>query len=172
MNKVANGFWSGIIASGPMTLAMYATQAHLPLEQQNPLPPSILADDVSEKAGFGKALEHNGRSNFMMLSHFGYGGACGGLYGALMSDEEEGAALNEGSAVLKGAAFGLAVWALSYAGWIPAFGFEPKVHHITPKRNLMMAASHLIWGASLGYSAEVMKKRGYIVDGRQREKML
>jgi hypothetical protein len=52
--------------------------------------------------------------------------------------------------VLAGAGFGVAVWAGSYLGWLPAAGIlSPATEH-PPRRNALMIASHVVWGATAG----------------------
>jgi uncharacterized membrane protein YagU involved in acid resistance len=56
---------------------------------------------------------------------------------------------------LKGALTGLAVWAGSYLGWLPAAGIlRPATRHPW-RRNLLMIIAHVIWGVTLG---EVVRK--------------
>jgi len=48
-----------------------------------------------------------------------------------------------------GAGYGVAVWALSYLGWIPALNvLKPATQH-PPRRDLLMIAAHLVWGTAL-----------------------
>ena len=45
---------------------------------------------------------------------------------------------------------GEAVYAVSYAGWVPALGALPPADRDRPSRQLVMAAAHLVYGAVLG----------------------
>jgi hypothetical protein len=47
-------------------------------------------------------------------------------------------------------AFGVAVWLLSYMGWLPAIGLFGPATRDTQGRSALMVAAHLVWGAALG----------------------
>jgi hypothetical protein len=47
-------------------------------------------------------------------------------------------------------AVGEAVYAVSYAGWVPAFGALPAADRDRRPRQLAMATAHLVYGAVLG----------------------
>lgn len=53
-------------------------------------------------------------------------------------------------AVAQGVAFGLAVWAASYQGWIPALGILPPADDDRPGRRRAMVAAHIVYGTVLG----------------------
>lgn len=56
--------------------------------------------------------------------------------------------LGYGAAV--GALYGLGVWAVSYAGWIPKLGLMPPPKRDRPGRQGAMVLAHLVYGATLG----------------------
>ncbi|HWS53323.1 MAG TPA: DUF1440 domain-containing protein, partial [Pyrinomonadaceae bacterium] len=88
-------------------------------------------------------------------SHFGYGAACGALYGALAAERDV-------PPLAAGVGFGLAVWAGSYLGWLPAAGIiSPATEH-PPRRNALMIAAHVVWGATTGLVVAGLS------DGRER----
>ncbi len=61
---------------------------------------------------------------------------------------------------LAGAGFGLAVWAGSYLGWLPAAGIlRPATEH-PPRRVALMIAAHLVWGASAGLALGALSGAG------------
>ena len=56
---------------------------------------------------------------------------------------------------LIGLTAGVAIWAGSYLGWLPAMGIlSPATRHPW-RRNLLMIVAHIIWGVTLG---EVTRK--------------
>lgn len=78
------------------------------------------------------------------LAHLAYGAGVGAAYGAV-------AALRPGLAgTAGGVATGLAVWAGSYLGWLPAAGLHPAPARDRPGRPAAMVASHVAFGAALG----------------------
>lgn len=78
-----------------------------------------------------------------IASHFGYGA----LFGAVYAMYEHHLPM---PASLKGAASGVALWAGSYLGWLPAMGILPPATRHPWRRNLMMIMAHVIWGVTLG----------------------
>lgn len=75
------------------------------------------------------------------LAHLGFGALTGILFGALP--------LRQRRAPLAGAAFGLGVWALSYAGWIPRLALMRPPSRDRPGRPTAMAAAHVVYGMTM-----------------------
>jgi hypothetical protein len=53
-----------------------------------------------------------------------------------------------------GIAFGLAVWAASYLGWIPGLGILAAASEHPPRRNGVMIFAHVVWGTVLGLATD------------------
>ncbi|HEX8720699.1 MAG TPA: DUF6789 family protein [Pyrinomonadaceae bacterium] len=148
MNRVLLGALAGLAATAPMTLAMKLMHEQLPREERYPLPPRQVTEGVAEKAGVEQHLDEETREAATWVSHFAYGTACGALYGALSGERADG------RAALAGVGFGLAVWAGSYLGWLPAAGIiSPATEH-PARRNALMMAAHVVWGATTGVVLE------------------
>ena len=142
MNRILFGALAGLAATAPMTLAMKLMHEQLPREEQYPLPPRQVTEGIAEKAGVNEHLGEEEREAATWVSHFAYGAACGALYGALSGER-----LDE-RPLLAGAGFGVVVWAGSYLGWLPAAGIlSPATEH-PARRNALMIAAHLVWGAT------------------------
>jgi hypothetical protein len=60
------------------------------------------------------------------------------------------AALRLAPPAADGAAWGLVVWLVNYAGWLPKLGLMPAPEHDKPGRPAAMIAAHLVYGATLG----------------------
>jgi glycine/D-amino acid oxidase-like deaminating enzyme/nitrite reductase/ring-hydroxylating ferredoxin subunit len=84
-----------------------------------------------------------------VAAHWGFGVASGALFGLLHGRRRGFAA-----STLVGAGFGLAVWAASYYGWVPALGLMRPPHRDRPMRPTSMAAAHLLFGSVLGAFVE------------------
>jgi uncharacterized membrane protein YagU involved in acid resistance len=82
-----------------------------------------------------------------VLSHFAYGATCGAIYGPLSGRLG-------GGGVIGGVAFGLAVWTGSYLGWLPAAGILTPATEHPGRRNALMIAAHVVWGAAAGVLVE------------------
>ncbi len=140
------GGLAGLTATVPMTLVMLALYRGLPKSEQYALPQVEIIDAVADQAGGhddrdaasppepGKPLD-----TVAVLAHFGYGAASGAAYAALTPP---GAA----RPALRGLAFGLALWAASYLGWLPLLGILTPATQHPPRRNAVMIAAHFIWG--------------------------
>jgi hypothetical protein len=92
------------------------------------------------------------------LTHFGYGVAGGGVYSALTAKPR--------NPVVAGALYGLAVWAVSYWGWVPALRIMPPPDDDQRGRVGTMVAAHVIYGAVLGYCES--RLRNQVHGGRSR----
>jgi hypothetical protein len=128
----------------------------LPPHEQYPLPPRAVAMEVAERAGVREELDEGERQAATWASHFGYGAACGAVYGALAANTR----LPVRAAAAAGVGFGLAVWAGSYLGWLPAAGIlRPATEH-PPRRNALMIAAHAVWGATTGLVVAALSDEG------------
>jgi uncharacterized membrane protein YagU involved in acid resistance len=143
ISDLLKGVIAGLTATAPMTLTMEAMHRRLPPTQRYPLPPRRIAMEVAEGLGVERRLDESERIALAMALHFAYGAACGGVYGAIAKRLPL-------PPTVKGAAFGLAVWAASYAGWLPATGVFPPARTQPRRRNTLMIVAHLVWGASAG----------------------
>lgn len=148
MNRILLGALAGLAATVPMTLAMKLMHEQLPREEQYPLPPRQVTEGLAEKAGVNEQLDEEEREAATWVSHFAYGATCGALYGAVTGEGRGEHPL------LAGVGFGLAVWAGSYLGWLPAAGIlSPATEH-PARRNALMIAAHVVWGAGVGVAVE------------------
>lgn len=161
MNRILLGAAAGLLATAPMTLAMKLMHEQLPREEQYPLPPRQVTEGLAEKVGVNEHLGEEEREAATWASHFAYGTACGALYGAL-----SGRGLDRHAAAA-GAGFGVAVWAGSYLGWLPAAGvLAPATEH-PARRTALMVAAHLVWGASAGVLVAKLAGGGREGEGRK-----
>jgi uncharacterized membrane protein YagU involved in acid resistance len=143
VKDVIAGMVGGIAATVPMTAAMEVMHAALPPAERRPLPPRRIEDRLTGVTGARRALGESEHVALTMLLHFGFGGAAGAVYG-LASPHLPGAPM------VKGAGFGVAVWAASYLGGLPATGLERSALREPSGRNALMVLAHVVWGAVLG----------------------
>ena len=153
MNRVLLGALAGLAATAPMTLAMKLMHEQLPREEQYPLPPRQVTEGMAEKAGVNEHLNEDEREAATWASHFAYGAACGALYGALTGERVDR------HPVLAGVGFGVAVWAGSYLGWLPAAGIIAPATEHPARRNALMIAAHVVWGATAGVAVERLSEQ-------------
>lgn len=141
---------SGFVGTVPMSIAMLGGRELLPVDEQYALPPHEITGEVAEQVGLGEHLEAPEHYIATVVGHFAYGAAAAIPY-ALIEDRIDA------SPAVKGAAYGLGLWAASYLGWLPAAGIlRPATQH-PAGRNLLMIGCHLIWGAATALTYESLK---------------
>jgi uncharacterized membrane protein YagU involved in acid resistance len=146
MERLLAGTVGGIIGTWGMTLAMRAMFRRLPEAERYPLPPREITERVTER-GTRKSSER-ALAVHSLAAHYAYGAVTGTAFTL--------AGLHEHRPVLGGLAWGTAVWASSYLGWIPAAGIlKPATRH-PARRNALMIAAHLVWGGCLGLVVDTM----------------
>lgn len=161
MNALFRGFWASTMATSSMTLALFEGFKKLPVGEKQPLPPAQLTESLVRKAGFAKNWSPEMQAEATMISHYGYGAAAGIAY-ALLAEKVPG------NSLIKGGLFGLGVWAASYYGVIPSLKLSPSAEEMGKERNAMMALTHVVWGASLGYAENSLRKKGFkMLDGQR-----
>lgn len=145
------GALAGFIATGPMTATMALLFHALPAEERYSLPPRELTDSILACRASGLPAGETTQDWLALASHFGYGALTGAPFGLLPTARSH--------PIATGMAYGVVVWAGSYLGWIPALSLlAPAIHH-PPRRNALMIAAHLVWGAALGIATERILRR-------------
>ena len=143
MNSLINSGLAGFLATGPMTLVIFGGRALRLL--RTPPPVEITANVQRRLANDEDAPEDIPRSVFQaswLLSHFGYGASCGLLYPLLDP-------LLPRPLVLRGLAYGLAVWGVSYINLMPQLRLYPPVREDRLSRAAVMIAAHVVYGVAL-----------------------
>jgi putative membrane protein len=138
------GAIAGLVATAPMTAVMLVLHRLLPGYQRYPLEPYRITTRMARRLRLSHVIDdQESRLAATTVAHFGYGAAAGALFPPLLG----WLPLHP---VLAGVLYGLAVWAGSYLGLIPALGIiSPATKH-PRRRNLLMVVAHLLWGATLG----------------------
>lgn len=135
-SRLLIGGIAGFVGTLAMTATMRRLHRRLPAKERYPLTPREIIDSSAEQAG--AAVSDEAAKDLTMAGHFLYGAACGSLIAA--ADPRVGRAT--------GAAAGVAVWLVSYMGWIPGVGILKPASDHPPRRNAVMIAAHLVWGAT------------------------
>ena len=153
--KFMQGAGAGLIATLPMTLFMRSAWKYLPADERYALPPRQVTREVVGKRRFW-TMKPGNQTVLTLALHFLFGAAVGSIYGMV----EERIPMQS---AVKGSLAGVAVWAGSYLGWIPALGILPPATEHPWRRNMMMIAAHLVWGMALGSLARITNsKKNYI----------
>lgn len=79
------------------------------------------------------------------VAHVGYGCAMGAAYGVIRDR------LPHGSPGAAGVLFGLGVWGVGYAGWVPLLGVREGTVAGSPRSLPFPLAAHVMFGLALGW---------------------
>jgi uncharacterized membrane protein YagU involved in acid resistance len=135
-SRLLIGGIAGFVGTMAMTAAMRRMHARLPAKERYPLTPREIVDSGAKQVGV--TLPDEPARDVTTAAHFAYGALTGAMLAAMNPDPKK----------RTGAAWGVAVWLVSYMGWIPAVGnLEPATKH-PARRNALMIVAHLVWGAS------------------------
>ena len=137
-SNLLRGAAAGLSATVPMTTVMSGWRRLRP-DAIPELPPRTItarAADAVGEAPPGKALD-----GLTGVAHLAFGAVAGAVF----------AAANP-RAPLAGPAYGAAVWAVSYLGWLPALRLMPPPSQTSRELRTMMFVAHLVWGWSLARS--------------------
>ena len=137
------GAAAGLVATAPMTAVMDGIRRVLPWHEQDPIPPRQITARAADAAGVGHVLTEGEKDAAAAAAHFAFGASAGAVYGLLAPHLPVGP-------VAGGVGYGLAVWAGSYLGWLPATGLYKQPEHEPAGRHASIVLSHVVWGATLG----------------------
>jgi len=141
LNAVMEGAVAGGLATLPMSGVMLAAGKAGLMGQQ---PPEKITEAALDAVGVESPSEKVEKTA-TVAAHLGYGVAMGAAFSLLHHELRP-----RGSPILSGIGFGLAVWALSYKGWVPALGIMPPPEHDRPGRPESMVLAHVVYGGVLG----------------------
>ena len=138
--RILKGLLAGARASMAMSSTMRGAQA---VGLIGKLPPRKITERALQAVGAGGAPRPV-RSLAAAANHLAFGMACGALYASL------GRARRFAPEPIPGILFGTLVWAVSYAGWVPAARILPPPQDDDPRRVATMIGAHVVYGAVLG----------------------
>jgi len=150
--------WSPLLAGAAdgtaATLAMSGVMlAARRAGRMGELPPRRITRFALRRARAGAAPRRT-KDALSVLGHLAFGAGAGSLFEA-----GQRRWLVAGAGPYVGAAFGAAVWLVSYAGWVPALRILPPPHRDRPDRQATMLVAHLVYGAVLGALADRRARR-------------
>jgi len=136
IEALTRGAAAGAVATAAMSALMLAAGRAGLMGRQPP-------EAIVRRAGQLTATEPRGRlaEALAAAAHLAFGVGTGAAYALLPP---------AGRPVARGVAAGTAVYAVSYAGWVPALGALPPADRDRTSRQAAMAAAHVVYGAVLG----------------------
>ena len=146
MNELTSGAVAGLAGTAVMSAAMAADRAFGWMRGE--VPPRKVARRFEESLGVRDDLSRPAFEASWVAQHFAYGAAAGVAYEMIRRR------LRPREPLSAGAMYGAALWAVSYAGWLPLAGLYPPPHEDNRERALMIALHHLIYGATVAVVAD------------------
>jgi uncharacterized membrane protein YagU involved in acid resistance len=159
-SKIVQGAAAGWLATLPMTLFMELAWRLLPAREKYPLPPRIITNKLRRQWASKRPFRQTGEMALTLLLHFLFGAFTGGIYGIV---EDRTPTKGYANSIAKGVVAGLIVWSGSYLGWVPAARIMPPATEQPWRRNLLMIAAHIVWGAVLGLVTTKLRTDGKYV---------
>lgn len=148
--RICSGALAGCAATVPMTVVMADLYQAPTRRPKHSFPPRQITEEALAEAGLEDDLSEPAKKQLAAVAHFGFGSAMGAAYSLLPPKYLSQQPLT------CGITFGLAVWATSYLGLLPSLHSEAAATEETPRRNAVIIAAHIVWGAALGYLTKQM----------------
>src|SRR5512132_2035096 len=144
VRRLLLGALAGLVGTAAMTAAMRILHRRLAESERYALPPrEIVQRIVPDERGSEEHLRTG-----TLASHFAYGAASGSLL----------ALVQPSPGAVTGALYGIAVWVVSYLGWIPSVGLL-KTASLHPRgRNALMIGVHVVWGAVTALTLQELRQ--------------
>jgi heme A synthase len=137
MRELLKGAFSGALATAAMSGVMVAGERAGLMRGQ---PPKHITRGLLPGA---KRLRKPGEGILGALAHFGFGAGAGAVFGLVSRDRVHRVPLGVG--------YALAIWAVSYSSVAPRLSQLPPISRDDPGRPLVMAAGHVVYGATLAF---------------------
>jgi hypothetical protein len=155
IDSAVRGALAGAAGTAVMTLMMKKVAPQVIPEEMRPdeFVPKRVVEWVEAEAGQPNALTESQEVKAAMGAHFSYGSGMGAAYGLARS------AMDGIPAPLAGAMFGLALWGLSFEGWMPALGVQEATTEKPPKKWPMPIMAHLMYGVTTALAYEALERR-------------
>lgn len=147
------GLLAGLAGTAALTAVMQVQRKGLPFGQKHhALFPYKVVRKAERVLGLSTRLWGKPEKAVIQGSNFAYGAAMGALYGW------SAPRLNL-SPWVSGPLFGLALWGIGLAGWLPAFGIERPPWKKSPMQAMMPVISHLAYGLAAGAIVRAYEER-------------
>jgi hypothetical protein len=133
------GARAGMAATGAMTWPMVATRLAGGVSE---IEPDVVGRGLLRR--MGKEPPRLVERMVVGAAHSAYGASAGALFALVVPARVV--------TVPRGVAFGLALGAAGYQGWVPALGILPPLTEASAGRRFSVVSSHVVFGAVLALS--------------------
>jgi hypothetical protein len=137
MNALVRGGLAGIGGTGAMTAVMAARR----MAGLRRLPPQVITEGVTQKAGLRSDLPEPVFNLGWLAAHFGFGSSTGAGYALARRFLPK-------HAFFAGLLWGSAVYAVSYLGLMPGLGLYPEPRADARTRTLALIVAHAVFGVT------------------------
>lgn len=137
------GAAAGLVGTALMTPVQLVGMRLIPRSLRDRWMPHHVLTGITHKLGLSKHLDSEQEDALAVAAHFGYGASFGALYALWRR--------RDGATVVSGILFGLAVWAISYGGYLPASGLTPPPERHDAFSMARLGVAHAVYGAALGF---------------------
>ena len=141
--SLLRGAAAGTLATGAMSAVMLGLG-----QKMGEQPPDAIVQRAALAAG--KRPSEPTADLLATLAHVAFGAGVGAAYALLPRRLPP---------VARGVATALAVYVVSYEGWVPALGILPPATQDRPQRQRVMLLAHVVYGAVLGIAEEELHER-------------
>ena len=142
LRTVARGALAGALATALMTpVQLLGMRPRSRWDRVRWMPRRVFAR-AAARAGLARRSDTDEKTALAAGAHFAYGTTFGILYALWRG--------RRGGSLASGIAFGLALWAASYAGYLPALRLVPPPDREDPAQTERLIAAHVVYGAVLG----------------------
>lgn len=152
MTTAVRGAAAGIAGGLAMTGAMFQVAPHvLPADMRpSEFVPKRAVEWAEDQVGRPDALSDETAQRVAMGVHLSYSAGMGALYGLARKR------IKDVPAPIAGAIFGLAVWALSFEGWMPAAGIMERTTDQPVRKWPAPIMGHLVYGTATALAYEAL----------------
>ncbi|MFI7451883.1 DUF6789 family protein [Nonomuraea sp. NPDC049714] len=137
MRELVNGAVSGTLATAAMSTVMVTGEKAGLMHGQ---PPKHIVRGLLPGS---ERRRKKGEGVLGAVAHLAFGAASGAAFGLLCRRRRGRMPLGVGYALL--------IWVVSYAGWAPRLSALPPLERDDPGRQGVMAAGHVVYGATLAF---------------------
>lgn len=150
IKRMALGAVAGAVATVPQSLVIWGAKA-AGFYRAKPHPEQV-AEQMSMPLINLRRVPEDVRTPIITAEHFAFGAASGAVYGVSTGIIRPMPAT--------GLVMGLAVWGISYGGWIPALRIAPLPQDDESGRAVTTLVAHAAYGLALGALLERLLGKG------------